>query len=407
MPLTSKQAEFQTQHIKQQGGKVWYVDGTIGNDTNSGLDPDNAFLTIGYGITQLSAGDTINIKASVYTEIGLDLNVDSTYLNCELGAVFLAPTGTSLTISADYCSLSGETYILSTAANVGLDISGSGAVVKNVTVLGTDSSIGCRVTGLGCNITNVKVVGIVAGGNGFELTGNNTTIKECGSSGCTTCIGFYMNGSIGLLENCFSIGNGTSSYYFDSAATGWTVKGSTSGVGDGRYFDYSESNFFDGFSYNNRIERVLDITQVGAGTYEYNLFKISGIVKIIHIEGVVTSTLVGSNTNCHLDIYSVNGGDVVSKAVGLNMGAALEGSLVARLDAVDKVLAFHDSDQAFLIDQIDASNEGMRLGEDRTAGAHVDTFLRFIHSTAGASSGIIEWYVEFVPVSDDGWLTVV
>jgi len=407
MPLTSRQIQSQIQHVPQYGGKIWYIDGVIGDDNNSGISPEDAFKTIGHGIANLTTGETLNINAAFYTEVGLDLNVPPTHIKCALGTVFAAPTGTSMTISADYCSFNGEIYILSTFANVGLDISGSGAVVKNVTIIGAGSSVGCSVSGIGCNLTNIKVVGIAAGGKGFDLSGDNTAVKECGSSGCTNCIGFYMSGTTGLLKNCFSIGNGGSSYYFDATAVGWTVNGSTSGVGDGRWVDITEANFFDGFSYDNRIEKVLDITQAGAGTYTYNLFKVTGIVKIIHVEGVVEETLVGSNSNCYMDIYSVNGSDVISKAVGLSIGAALKGSLVARLDASDKVLSFHDATSGYLIDQIDAANEGMRVGEDRTAEAHVDTFLRFIHTTAGVSSGEIDWYIQFTPVSEDGWLSAV
>jgi len=57
-----------------------------------------------------------------------------------------------------------------------------------------------------------------------------------------------------------------------------------------------------------------------------------------------------------------------------------------------------------LLDEIDLKKEGFRLVEDRTGGAHVATYLRFIHTTSGASTGEIDWYVDWEPVSHDGFL---
>ena len=50
---------------------------------------------------------------------------------------------------------------------------------------------------------------------------------------------------------------------------------------------------------------------------------------------------------------------------------------------------------------------GFRLIEDRTGATHVATYIRFVHTTDGASSGEIDWYVDWEPVSDDGFFSTI
>jgi len=69
-----------TRRIPKYGGIIYYVSDTLGLDTNSGIDPTKPLKTIGAAIAKLTAGDAINIMAGTYTEVGLDLNVNS----CEL-----------------------------------------------------------------------------------------------------------------------------------------------------------------------------------------------------------------------------------------------------------------------------------------------------------------------------------
>ena len=49
-------------------GRTYYVDGTNGSDSNTGLDPNSAFATLGAARTASSAGDTIVIAPGTYTQ---------------------------------------------------------------------------------------------------------------------------------------------------------------------------------------------------------------------------------------------------------------------------------------------------------------------------------------------------
>ena len=108
-----------------------------------------------------------------------------------------------------------------------------------------------------------------------------------------------------------------------------------------------------------------------------------------------------------MDAFSVNGSEVITKATGVAIGTAVVGSFLGRVDDDGTALAFHDAVLAGMIDSIDARREGFRLIEDRTGAAHVATYIRFIHTTSGASTGEIDWHVDWEPVSDDGFLAPV
>ncbi len=54
-------------------GKTYYVDGSAGNDTNTGLSVGTAFKTIAKTIRLVAAGDTVLIRKGFYRE-GIDLN---------------------------------------------------------------------------------------------------------------------------------------------------------------------------------------------------------------------------------------------------------------------------------------------------------------------------------------------
>jgi len=57
-------------NIEKFGGDIYYIS-TTGSDSDAGTSPDAAFLTIGHGLTTMSDGDALNIKAGTYTETGL------------------------------------------------------------------------------------------------------------------------------------------------------------------------------------------------------------------------------------------------------------------------------------------------------------------------------------------------
>jgi len=51
-------------------------------------------------------------------------------------------------------------------------------------------------------------------------------------------------------------------------------------------------------------------------------------------------------------------------------------------------------------DQTDVKEEGFRVIEDRTAGAHVATYIRFVHTCADTGTGELHWHAKWEPVGE-------
>ena len=393
-------------HIPKFGGELWFVSKDNGSDTNAGTAPDAAFETIGAAITACAAGDAITIMAGTYTETGLDLNKNNVELWPEIGTVIDPASGDALTISANYCKIDGHMVITPVAGSSGLKVSGTFGYFKGVTASAGDTNF--EVLGQG-NVF-IECIGSVPSATSFDIQANSNSFISCRTAGIgTATTGYKVNNNADyvVFDRCTSIGHGTSSFHLLTGSVSCMIKDCTSGVGDGRWNDVDHLSEWSNFQFAGDVSKEIDITQGGANTYQYNLFKVTGTVKINSIIGIVETVLVGSNTDCYLDVYSTNGQTDLSKDTTLTLGTALVGATVARLDKADKVLTFADADAPGLLDEIDTKKEGFRLVEDRTGAAHVATYIRFIHTTDGASSGEIDWYVDWEPVSDDGFLAAV
>ncbi len=388
-------------HIPLFTGNIYYVDAAQSDDTGDGTTPETAKKTITAAEALVSVGDAITIRAGTYTE-SVTVNVVGTELWGEIGATIVG----TLTVSANSCRV--ENIDIQPSGAVGIIVSGSSCIIENIRISGTPTTA-FNITGSGntlerCNAINYTLTG-------YDISDGMNHLHDCtghGDDGARR--GFYLSHSDAdgcYLDNCTSIGNGTSSYHIITGITGVLLKSCTSGIGDGRWIDADEASEFTDFHFKCLLHNSLDITQVGGGTWEYNIFKVTGVVKIKGIFGVVETTLTGSNTACYLQVFSANGTAVITKATGVAIGAALQGAFMGRIDNDGTAMFFADATAPIMADETNSISEGFRLGEDRTGGAHVATYIRFIHTTAGASSGDIDWHVDFEPISIDGWVEAV
>ena len=406
--------------VPQSGGDRWYVS-PAGNDSNTGNSPTDPKLTIGAALTAAASGDIIVIRAGTYTEVGLDLGTEGAKtgieLHFEIGAVLDPASGTALTVSGDSSKIvcpDGSLKITPAAQATGVAVTGAFCYLSDIRVTcfiteeDDSADIGFDVTGAGCVLNNCRVSSPDVAA--FKIQAHKTKMDDCctgggESTGPYASIGFWITNSCDKFraKDCSSQGHGTNGWLVDAGCTNGSIKDCASGGGDGPKLNNGTDFTWPGFRFDHIAEKDITLTADGT-TVSYNLFKITGHVKINNIYGEVTTNLAGENTNSFLDVYSTNGSDTLSKNTTCNLGALIIGSSISRLDKKDKILIVKSAAGPFINDSVDVKEEGFRVGEDRTGGAHVATYVRFTSTSASASSGVVHWHAEWGPVSDDGFL---
>ncbi len=224
-------------------GDIWYIDGTDGDDANSGRTPSQAYVTIGQGLISAVAGDAIAIKAGNYDEIGLDLALDGLELWCEIGVHIEDSTpGTALVVSGDHCRVQGAHF------------EGPGAIAIQVTgdhcslatLFAENVTVGYDIDGADTLIDHTISAAHTV--TGYDISGPQTIIQHAvanGVGGATR--GFYLSNAAAdycLLEDCSSLENATAGYECVVGTAGNMLRECVSGVGDGDRIDLDPNNFW-------------------------------------------------------------------------------------------------------------------------------------------------------------------
>jgi len=394
------------ENIPQFGGKIHYVDGGAGSDTNGGNSPNDALLTIGQGFTNASAGDAINIKAGTYTETGLTLGVAGTkdYLEmwCEIGTLLDPASGNALTIAGNSCKVLGQLKITPISTVSGVVVSGAECVVEDVKVVG---GLDCySVTGAGTILNRCAAGFPAAGGSGYSLAGARTRLRGCNTVGNTTTYGYKISGNVdtGVLEDCTSVGHQTSGFYIATGSQDWTLLRCSSGAGDGRWVDVDHANVWSNFSYDDEVHSVT--TFAGIPTV-YNIFKLTGSVRISSIYGSVETVIPNTASTIYLQLYSSNGIVDMTDAPGVDINQAVQGALLVRNGPSTSELDLANPNALpKMAENTDWRDPNTFIDIVKDNGA--DTYVRLVLSAALAS-GAIDWHCHWEPLSDDGFLEAV
>ncbi len=253
-------------HIPQFGGTIYYIDGTNGSDSNSGLEPTSAFATIGKGLTEASSGDALNIRQGTYTETGLDVGSggtkDGIELWIEIGVIIAPASGVALTISGDFCKVwsPGGSLRVDPTAATGVLVSGNFNYLHDVRVRANSSgTLGYDVTGTGCVLDNCRCADPTVAA--FKIQGSKTKLSDCCTGGNTTSIGFWITNSCTKFRARVSGSQGhqTAGWQVDSGVEDAVIFSCYSGGGDGRVIDNGTRTLwamFDGTSAREAHEHV-------------------------------------------------------------------------------------------------------------------------------------------------------
>lgn len=230
-------------HSPQFTGNIWYVDGTNGNDANSGETPDAAFATIGAALAVVAAGDAVTIRTGNYAEVGLDLNLIGLELWGEIGATIINNTGTALTVSARNCRV--REMVLVAVGQTALDLTGDDCTIEDATM--NDAAVGISISGQGNRIRDLIIDGPTT--TGVDVSGPfNDIFDVLVSNPSVAARGFYLSDEAAdenSFQRCHSIGNTIAGFEVVYGADYNSFIKCTSGGGDGKRLDNGDYNFWD------------------------------------------------------------------------------------------------------------------------------------------------------------------
>ena len=387
-----------TLNVPQFAGNIAYVDADATDDTASGLTPSAPKKTIAAAQVVAGIGGAVAIKAGTYAE-----NVVMSYSSQELWpaiGTILDGDGTCLTISGGYCHVKGYLEITPAADQIGVAITTLGGnVLDNIRVVGAASTCGYDIDTAKNILNRCKCTGIKATGKAYDIGASRNVLNDCSTVGTTTSYGYYIDGTAlkgGKLVNCTSTGNQTSGFYLDEIS-GMSIIGCSSGSGDGKWRDIDSANVWGkDFSYDNVIHKTIDFTDAST---TFNLFKVTGTVKLEGIEGIVEEVLNSEMGNCKLRVVAgVNTTDLTD-TVSLNGLAAR--SYIGKTAGVATAMSVGSSASPQVLENAnyrDPAVISIIVAEEGT-----NTFIQLLSDdSAGNKDGKIHWHGNWEPISHDG-----
>jgi hypothetical protein len=392
-------------------GTVYYVDGTNGASGNSGTAPNQAKDTITNGIALMSAGDTLIVAAGTYAEdVEIDVNqttfifhhgvviagqsadqallISASYVRmyCEHGSLRVNPiaTKTGVKLTGDWCYLNDIRVPCNSSANTGFDVD--------------DGADGHVLTNCRCSAPLVAA---------FKCQGDKCKFHDCCTGGNTgdSSIGFWFTGTSdkARVRECGSQGHESGGFVVDATCTNGVIESCYSGGGDGKWSDPNHNFVWSHFAYERY--KVANITLDGSTTY--NLYTVTGAVKIMNVSMIVTGAIANTSSDINLELVSTNGSDDITASGGPNIQADVVGTVYSRVSGSgDELAKFEPDNTPGVIENASFRDPHVPiiLVEDDAA----TTYIQLVLSDAVAS-GNIRAEIEWEPVhffSSDGFVEV-
>lgn len=411
-----------TNHVPKFGGNIWYIDKNNGADTNNGKQPTTAFETIGAGITAMSDGDALNIKAGVYTETGIDLSNNNAEMWFEIGAILRPATGTALTVSGDFCRVTcreGALLVDPAGANTcGVCVTGNFAYMAEIRArCDSVADLGFDLQGDGADLRNCRCSNPLIAA--FKIQGDTVKLEDCciGGAVADSSIGYWITNSSDKvrLRNCSSQGCSAAGFQVDNGCTNAAICGGMSSGGDGKFINnatvdnciFSDLHYQgNSTSYNSPIVKLINFTATGGvdgDGLHYRLYKLTGITRMIDIGGEVLTVLPATSTVPNLELTSTNATiELTDDAGGPDISAAVEGALLIRLDVSADPLSYSNPDGTPVVAENTSrftDRNVVEIIEDDAADTYVTLRL-----TNALASGAMIWACRYDPISVDGFL---
>ena len=142
-------------------------------------------------------------------------------------------------------------------------------------------------------------------------------------------------------------------------------------------------------------------------TAQVPIFSVTGQVEILGLYGVVTTALSSNITAAYWRSNDGTSTPAISLATGTTLSSFAVGSLITRRSIVSVALVGVDASASFVQDPVAATAPGVFmpfiLGQ-KTAG--VTTNVEFVYTTTNApATGAIKFYIGWIPLTEDSYIT--
>lgn len=163
----------------------------------------------------------------------------------------------------------------------------------------------------------------------------------------------------------------------------------------------------DGTDLNTKKVVTKSITlNVNNTTGSINVATITGSVRILKLYGIVTTVLSANVTAAHLRMNDGTNTPVVTASAGTTLSAATVGSMISKVNGVAGAIVLDNASQVRVHESAANHPSFQDFAVIQKNGS--TSTLEFRYTTTDApSSGVIKFFIEYEPLSDDGAVTAV
>ncbi len=135
------------------------------------------------------------------------------------------------------------------------------------------------------------------------------------------------------------------------------------------------------------------------------IFRVTGSIWVLKLYGVVTTVLGSNNTAASFRLNDQTAQIALTAAAGTTLSAAPVGSMILK-DSLAATALTLKSSAAGAVDEPAAANQPLfqEFAITKKTGANTDIEFRYT-TTNTPTSGVIQFFLEWVPLSADGAVT--
>lgn len=132
------------------------------------------------------------------------------------------------------------------------------------------------------------------------------------------------------------------------------------------------------------------------------VFRVTGVVEVLKLWGVVTVALGANQTDCHFRINDQTATDqIITKATTLTLNSASAGAMIAKTGLITAVAKYFSADAAVFVEPTTLQTQIFTpfIVTQKTGGIQTD--IEWVYTTTDdPTSGSIQFFAGYLPLSE-------